>query len=157
SLAPVRREIRRGVAEDFADGAAVTAGEVREFLRLVLARQHLPEPLVDIGLHLRRQGAEGLGGNQVAARILEQARLEVELAQAAAAAVEGAALRELRGEGRCSPQLAAKLRLLAEEHVSHERLAGALDPAQRALGVARLAAVEGLVQLGLVEERLPRE
>src|SRR4051794_20035908 len=108
---------------------------MRERLGGVLATEDLCKAVGQIRLRRFGQLVERRRVDQVAARIAEQPRLEVEVAQRAAAGVLVTAGGEVGGEGGlCRWQLRQR-RLAGEQQVLQQRLALALDAAHRALRV----------------------
>src|SRR2546423_2759910 len=99
-LALRAQEIGFGVRENLENRFTIFFREVSEIRARILAGQHLAQTRIDAILDDRRQRVEPFGINQIAERILEEAMLEIEVAQRAALAIARASCRKISGERR---------------------------------------------------------
>src|SRR5213076_1958060 len=97
---PIRERERRAVA-----------------IATLLAGEHLPHAPVDRILRSGRQRVERGGVDLVAARVLEQAALEIEIVQRASLRVARSRRGEALGEGRRSLHTIGERRFVDEEQV----------------------------------------
>src|SRR5437773_781419 len=78
---PVRRQIFLRLRQDFADRLSRRGGDLLKICAGVLAGEDVVEPLVKVRFHGFGQVSERLGVNQITARILEEPRLQIEIAE----------------------------------------------------------------------------
>ncbi len=128
---PIGRQAGLGVSENFDDCLPIGSCEVREILARVLTAEHVPQFLVDVVLDLARERVEGGRIHQVAARILEQSTLEIEVAQRATSPVPWSMPGEFgREAGRALNRL-GEGGFFAEEEAFDERLTGGSERSRK--------------------------
>src|SRR5262245_33349724 len=93
----------------------------------IAAIKNVPEPLVKIFFHRGGQAVEGLGIDEVAARVFEEAAVEIELAQRPVLGIPRAALFEFAGERGRAADWPAQRGFLGEEEVLEEAVRDFFD------------------------------
>src|SRR5262249_4320727 len=114
---PARRQIWLRLAQDVENRPSVLGRQVRGVGPRIPAGPQVPQAAENVLLHRRRQAVERRGVDEVAARIREQALLQVEVAQRALLSIARAALGELLCEAARAAHRLRQFRLAAEEHV----------------------------------------
>src|SRR4051794_21694507 len=85
----VTRQVALRFRENLTDGLARRWTERSKGGALIFAGEYFPEPRIKMLLHRHRQSVERVRVNQIAARVLEQARLQIEIAQRPAPLARG--------------------------------------------------------------------
>ena len=124
---PVGRQVFLGVEEDFEDGALGGKRYLGVFGGAVASGEDFEEPGIDFVAGGGGQLAEGVGVDEVAAGVFEEAGAEVEFTEGAAFAVFGAELGEGFGEVRIADDGGGKGNFLGEEEVADDAFDFALE------------------------------
>ncbi len=91
------------------------------------AGEHLEQTAVNVVPGGLGQGVERFGIDQVAARILEQPTLQIEIAERSSPGIARSTRCEFLGESGCSGDRVVERGLGGEKQVTHQLLGGALD------------------------------
>src|SRR4051812_17392127 len=92
---PVIRQPRLRLTKKLDNRPTIFRGEMRVFLPRPLVTENLPESAANAVLHLGGEGVKGPGFDQITARVAEQPRVEVEVAEGPALRVAGTASGEI--------------------------------------------------------------
>src|SRR5262249_14285962 len=109
----------------------IVGRQVVEVVAVVATLENVIEPAQHVVLHRPREAVEARRIDEVAARILEQALLQVELAQRPPSRIARPTPAELVGEPGRPAHRRDQWSLAAEKQVSEKLIAGILDAPQR--------------------------
>src|ERR1700722_1508270 len=116
----IARQAGLSFTQDSDDGATVRQRNTSVPASLLCTRQDLPHSLVDCASGLFGKAIESLAVNRVAARIAQQALMQIELPQGAAVAVPRSSRGELFGKARAALNGTGERRFIDEKQVVHQ-------------------------------------
>src|SRR5438105_7001816 len=120
-----------GREQDLENRAAVRRRKPREIGALLFAAENLQQPAIDISLGGLGKRIEGIGIDQVAARIAEYPRGQIEVAQRSTLCVSRATSSELLRECGLRPDMllvrVTQGGLLHEQHIAQQLFGRALE------------------------------